>query len=150
MRFSQYKYNRPDIKKLETKYNSLLYKFDSAKSPAELERTMTTINNLRNEFFSMSSIASVRNSINTVDKTYKKEKEYFDKINPLFSQVDTRYYQALIKTPHRKTLEKKWGKQLFVLAELAIKVFKPEIVKDLQMENKLSTGYTDLLASAKI
>jgi len=150
VRFSQYKYNRPDIKKLETKYNSLLYKFDSAKSPAELERTMTTINNLRNEFFSMSSIASVRNSINTVDKTYKKEKEYFDKINPLFSQVDTRYYQALIKTPHRKTLEKKWGKQLFVLAELAIKVFKPEIVKDLQMENKLSTGYTDLLASAKI
>eukprot|EP00825_Cyclidium_porcatum_P010044 TRINITY_DN15145_c0_g1_i1.p1 TRINITY_DN15145_c0_g1~~TRINITY_DN15145_c0_g1_i1.p1 ORF type:complete len:385 (+),score=48.91 TRINITY_DN15145_c0_g1_i1:143-1297(+) len=43
-----------------------------------------------------------------------------------------------------------WGKQLFVLAEIQIRTFSPEIIEDLQLENKLRSEYTKLLASAQI
>jgi len=62
----------------------------------------------------------------------------------------TKYFQALVESKFRTELEKKWGTQLFALAEGQLKTFKPEIVPLLQKENRLSTEYTKLLASAKI
>jgi len=47
-------------------------------------------------------------------------------------------------------LKKKWGTQLFLLAEAQLKTFSPEIIPLLQQENKLSSDYTKLVASAKI
>ncbi|WP_139070823.1 M3 family oligoendopeptidase, partial [Paenibacillus sp. KS1] len=38
----------------------------------------------------------------------------------------------------------------FQLAEKMLKTFSPEIIEDLQMENKLSTEYSQLIASAKV
>ena len=47
-------------------------------------------------------------------------------------------------------LEQKWGSQLFALADNSIKSFSPEIVPLLQQENKLSSDYSKLVASAQI
>lgn len=62
----------------------------------------------------------------------------------------TQYYKALVGSKFRNELEYKWGKQLFRIAEMSLKTFAPEIVKDLQQENKLGSEFTELLASAKI
>lgn len=52
--------------------------------------------------------------------------------------------------PFRKELEHKWGTQLFNLADLEIKAFSPEIIPLLQKENKLSSQYARLVASAEV
>ena len=50
----------------------------------------------------------------------------------------------------RNELEEKWGKHLFNIAELKLKTFSPEIIEELQKENKLASAYQKLIASAKI
>ena len=49
-----------------------------------------------------------------------------------------------------KQLKKKWGNQLFVIAELSLKTFKPTILEDLKEENKLTSEYVKIKAAAEI
>ncbi|MBO1914588.1 hypothetical protein J4G37_58420, partial [Microvirga sp. 3-52] len=88
--------------------------------------------------------------INTNDEFYQKERDYFDEIEPEYQELSTAYYKKLISTPFREQLEKKWGSQLFALAENAIKSFSPEVLPLLQQENKLISDYSKLVASAQI
>ena len=69
---------------------------------------------------------------------------------PIYQGLVAKYYEVLINSKFRPELEEKWGKQLFDMATLNIKTFSPEIIEDLQIENKLSSEYTKLIASAKI
>lgn len=150
MKFSEFKYERPDLKEVESKFKGLIQSFNGATSFEEQDNAMESINKLRSEVESMGQIVSVRHSIDTTDEFYKSEKDYYDEVGPLYQGIVSEYYKALVQSKFRDQLEKKWGKQLFAIAESTLKTFKPEIIEDLQQENKLSTEYTKLLASAKI
>lgn len=73
-----------------------------------------------------------------------------DEIKPVVQEYTTEYYRALAHSAFRQELEANWGSQLFLLAELSLKTFAPEIIEDLQKENKLVSAYAQLIASAKI
>lgn len=150
MRFEEYTYARPDVEKTEKLFQSALEKFQSASSAEQQIEAITEINKIRNNISTMFNLCYIRHSINTNDEFYKNEQDYMDEIQPVVEGLVTKYYEALVQSPFRKELEKKWGKQLFALAEAQLKTFSPEIVPLLQKENKLSTEYTKLLASAKI
>lgn len=150
MKFKEYPYLRPNISELQLEFNTLLDKFRQAPSYSEQNAALTQINLLRSEFESMSQLVSIRHTVDTTDSYYEKEQEYFDDTTPIYQGLISEFYQALLTSPYREELEGQWGKQLFNIAELTLKTFKPEIVEDLQLENKLSTEYTKLLASAKI
>ncbi|MFX3632725.1 MAG: M3 family oligoendopeptidase [Candidatus Pristimantibacillus sp.] len=150
MKFSDYTYERPDVKEFEQKFKEILHAFSSANSYEEQDLAMTCINKLRSEFDSLQQIAAIRHSINTTDLFYKEEQDFFDEAGPIVQEFITNYYDALVHSPFRAELEKKWGSQLFQLAELSLKTFSPEIIQDLQQENKLQTEYAQLIASAKI
>ncbi|MDO8368541.1 MAG: M3 family oligoendopeptidase, partial [Saprospiraceae bacterium] len=47
-------------------------------------------------------------------------------------------------------LADKYGKHLFILAEVSLKTFQPSILEDLKQENALSTEYTKIKARAKV
>ncbi len=150
MRFKEYQYIRPNMSEVQSKFNELLENFRQAPRFTEQDATMVEINTLRGEFESMSQLVAIRHSVDTTDSYYEKEQEYFDETTPIYQGLISGFYQALLTSPYRMELEGKWGKQLFNIAELTLKTFKPEIVEDLQLENKLSTEYTKLIASAKI
>lgn len=150
MKFTEYNYERPDVQAFELKFKELLTAFNSANSYEEQDVVMTKINKLRSEFDSMQTIVSIRHSINTTDEFYKEENDFFDEVGPVVQEFINDYYQALVQSKFRAELQNKWGVQLFQLAELALKSFSPEIIEDLQMENKLTTEYKQLIASAKI
>ena len=150
MKFSEYSYQRPIVKEFEVKFKELLDGFTSAGSYEEQDAAMTAINKLRSEYDTMHTIASIRHSIDTNDEFYKAENDYYDEVDPIVLEFINDYYRALVGSKFRAELEKKWGKQLFQLADLSLKTFSPEIIEDLQQENKLQTEYTQLIASAKI
>ncbi|BBH20074.1 oligoendopeptidase F [Paenibacillus baekrokdamisoli] len=150
MKFSEYLYERPDVKVFEQNFKQLLALFTSASSYEEQDIAMSDINKLRSEFDTLQQIASIRHSINTNDEFYKAEQDYFDSVGPVVQEYITDYYHALVNSKFRVELEDKWGRQLFQLAELSLKTFSPEIIEDLQQENKLQTEYSQLIASAKI
>ncbi|WP_047150695.1 M3 family oligoendopeptidase [Aneurinibacillus tyrosinisolvens] len=150
MKFAEYAYERPDIKQVESRFTALLEKFKGAQSYEEQDAVMKEINRLRSEFESMGEIAQIRHTIDTTDEKYKEEQDYFDEVRPIYQGIISTYYQALVDSKFRGRLEEKWGKQLFTVAELTLKTFSPEIIEDLQVENRLSSEYTKLIASAKI
>ena len=148
--FSEYEYIRPNIDEVKDKFNELISRFKKADSFEEQDSILEEIKLIRNEVESMMELVYIRNSINTVDEFYEKEKEFMDEVSPIYQGLISDYYKVLINSKFRSKLEEKWGKQLFKLAEMQIKTFSPEIIEDLQVENKLVTEYDKLKASAKI
>lgn len=150
MNFENYTYVRPDLDDVKVKFAAVLKNFENAASVQEQSKAMNEINELRNNLGTMFNLCYIRHSVDTNDEFYKAEQDYIDEISPEVEGLVTRYYQALVDSKFRPELEAKWGRQLFALAESQLKTFKPEIVPLLQKENRLSTEYTKLLASAKI
>ena len=150
MKFKEMQYSRPNIKDFEEKFNVLLQEFHSAESFEMQDSIMSKINKMRSEVESMAQLVSIRYSIDTTDKYYEKEQDYIDQNMPIYEGAISKYYYSLVNSRFRNELEEKWGSQLFTIAELTLKTFSPEIIEDLQEENKLSSEYTKLIASAKI
>lgn len=150
MKFTEYPYKRPDIKEVEQQFKKLLKQFDEAFSFEKQDEVMSTINELRQNVTTQSTLASIRHSIDTNDSFYKAEQDFMDEAEPVLQEYITDYYRALVQSKFRSELEAKWGRQLFALAELSLNTFSPEVIEDLQLENKLSTEYSQLIASAKI
>src|SRR5699024_1966368 len=61
-----------------------------------------------------------------------------------------RYRKAITTSKFREDLEARFGSQLFALSDNALKADDPSVISLLQKENKLSTQYDKLLASAEI
>lgn len=150
LKFKDYQYVRPDMKKVEKDFTKLISSFREAASLEEQDKIMEEINSLRSDVESMAELVGIRNSINTVDEFYEKEKEFMDENMPEYEGLISKYYEALVNSKFRKELEEKWGKQLFTLAEMQLKSFDLKIIEDLKEENKLTTEYDKLKASAKI
>ena len=150
MKFKDYEYIRPDLDQMEKSFTELLEKFRNAKSATEQSMVIDEVTTLRNYFETMVTLASIRHSINTKDKFYETEQDFMDENGPRYEKLVTDYYKELIKSPFRAELEKEWGEQFFKLAELQIKTFSEEIMEELVKENKLSTEYDKLIASAQL
>ena len=150
MKFREFTYRRPDLPELETKFSDLLAEFDQAGDFEQQDALMVAVNKLRSEFETMEQLVVIRHTVDTNDPFYEEEQTYFDEVTPIYQGLISRYYQSLVNSSFRQDLEEKWGKQLFTKADLTLKTFAPEIIQDLQQENKLSSEYTKLIASAKI
>jgi M3 family oligoendopeptidase len=150
MKFSDFRYERPNMEEIETQFNQLLQEFSAAQSFVEQDKVMEAINKLRGQCESMHEIAAIRHTIDTNNEFYKEEQDFFDESQPIYQGIISKYYHALVNSKFRTELEQKWDKQLFSLAEFALKTFAPEIIEDLQLENKLASEYTKLIASAQI
>nr|WP_240903718.1 M3 family oligoendopeptidase [Chengkuizengella sediminis] len=143
-------YVRPDVENIEQQFHVLLEDFNSAENAEQQVQSMKKINEIRNSFDSMSQLVYIRHTVNTNDEFYKKEQDFMDEKTPIMQNITSKFYNALVHSKFREKLEEKWGKQLFDLAELSLKTFSPDIIEDLQKENKLSSEYVKLIASAKI
>ena len=148
--FEDYQYERPVIDVLKTKFGVLLTDFKNAESFEQQDAIITSINELGSDFSTQMNLAYIRASIDTNDLFYQGERDYLDEISPAYQELETAYYKELVSTPFRSQLEEKWGTQLFAIADNAIKSFSPEVIPLLQQENKLSSAYSKLVASAQI
>lgn len=150
MKFAEYTYTRPNLSEIKRLFQHELGEFQQATSVEAQITSIKKINKIRDDISTMFNLCYIRHSIDTNDEFYKNEQDYIDEIDPEIEELVTSYYQALVQSPYRKELEQKWGKQVFALATTQLKTFDPKIITLLQQENKLSSEYTKLIASAKI
>ncbi|PEZ05894.1 oligoendopeptidase F [Bacillus sp. AFS018417] len=150
MSFESYDYKRPNMDEVKERFTETLQQFKNAKTAAEQKAVIAHINAIRNDFSTMYNVCYIRHSIDTTDEFYKEEQDFFDEYSPIVKGYVTKYYEALTQSPFRKQLEEYYGTQLFALAEAEMKTYSDDVVADLQLENKLSSQYTQLLAAAKI
>ena len=150
MKFDNFQYQRPVMETFENQFNNCLNGFENATTFEEQDKFLEKINTLRQEYSTMYNICHVRHTINTKDKFFEEENSFFDDNNPTVEALTNRYYKSLLGSKFRPALEEKWGNQLFVIAELSLKTFQPTILEDLKEENRLTSEYVKIKASAKI
>lgn len=150
MKFNEYKYEHLDLEKIKKEFSELIKSFEKAENVEGQVNAFDEIIKLRNHIETMQTLVSVRHSIDTNDEFYDKENEYMDEISPILFGFTNDFYKALVNSKFKDELVQKYGKFLFDLAENTLKTFSPEIIPDAQEENRLSSKYSKLIASAKI
>ena len=150
MKFNEYKYEHLDLEKIKKEFSELIESFEKAENVERQITAFDKIIKLRNHIETMQTLVSVRHSIDTNDEFYDKENEYMDEISPILFGFTNDFYKALVNSKFKDELVQKYGKFLFDLAENTLKTFSPEIIPDAQEENRLSSKYSKLIASAKI
>lgn len=150
LKFNEFKYERPNYEEIKKGYSNLIEQVNNASTYKEQASLIKEVNAIRNAMSTMQTLASIRNSINTEDEFYDKENEYWDEYGPLFSEMDDSFYKALVNSKFKEELTADLGKQFLNIVEYSLKAFSPEVIADLQEENKLTSEYSKLVASAKI
>ena len=74
MKFSEYVYERPNIDEVSNEVIAIADEIAIAKSKDEAVALIQKAEKITNHFQTMSTICSIRNSINTEDEFYKKDR----------------------------------------------------------------------------
>ena len=150
MKFKDYKYERPNYEEIKKSFFELADKIKNASTYDEQKLHINQLNNIRKHIETMSTLASIRNSINTADEFYDEEQNYWDEQGPLYTELNSDFYKVIVNSKFKDEIKKDYSEQFYKICEYSLKSFSPEIISDLQEENKLMSKYTKLLASAKI
>ncbi|MDR1735262.1 MAG: M3 family oligoendopeptidase [Oscillospiraceae bacterium] len=150
MKFKDMPYRRVSFEEAKAKYEELEQRLLDAKTPAEALEVLREQDTFTKELGTMFALAYVRNTLDTTDAFYEAEQAYIDETSPRLGEYEQRFLMALLESPHRPALEKEIGALYFTNAEIAMRVFSPDVIGELQEENRLTTEYQKLIASAQI
>lgn len=148
--FEQFTYERPDLTQIAVEHKALLTQFKDAETKEQQSEVIAKWNTIATTYQTNATLVYIRASVDTLDEFYKAERDFLDEFGPRFEELQSEYYAALVASKFRKELEQEWGTQLFALAQNAVDAFSPAILPLLQQENKLTSAYQELVASAQI
>lgn len=144
------RYARPNMEDFKQKFFEVLKQFQQSSTFEIQNSQFLMMNEMRMEFEAMEQLAYLRHMINLNDEVYKKEQAFFDQVSPIYQGLVTEFYHAILHASFREQLEKRWGSQIFKLAELKIKTYSKEISEELHQEKKLIGNYFTLLGKAEV
>ena len=150
MKFKDMPYERISVESIKEEMKTLIQKLKEAKDFSEADALFLENEKLQGHVFTMCSLAQVRHSINTEDKFYDEEENYWNNAYPQIQEFNQEWTKALLDSPFKDNFAKKYGNIMFLNAEIDLKTFSPEIIPMMQKENELTTAYEKLLASAQI
>lgn len=150
MKFFEMEYTRPNIEEVTKTEKEIIKRFSNAKTFDEALEAFMDWEKTSCHISTMMSIAYTRQSIDTNDEFYDGEVEYLNEKSPMFTDLSKEFSEVLVKSKFRPRLEEKFGKLMFINIEMFLKSFSPLIISELQQENKLTTQYQKLIASAQI
>ncbi len=150
MKFKDYKYERPDI----SEYKGIMTeKIEALNNCANYEDLKTIIHEItahRDKITSMMSLASIRHTIDTRDKFYEEEQLFFDENSPMIQKIDMDYYTAINESKFADEIKNEFGEFILDKARLAVTTISEEVLPLMMKENKLTSEYKKLRASAQI
>lgn len=150
MKFSEMPYTRPDLEEIRKESDAVLERITNAQSAQEQIDAYLAYEEMSKQVGTNCSLAYVRHTIDTRDKFYEKENDYLDEISPALQELDQKINLALLDSPFRPALEERLGALLFKNLEISVRCMKPEIMELMQEENKLTSEYQKLYASAVV
>ena len=152
MKFSEMPYARPDAAELIEEQKQRTEALRTAKSYAEAREVFLRGQAADRKLSTLSTLVTIRHSIDTRDKFYEDEQNFWNAFAPELQEYGQAWTQALLESPFRTQFTEEYGGLMFLNAELALKTFTPteEFISLLQKENELSDSYENLLASAQI
>lgn len=150
MKFSEMPYQRPDLDAAKKTLADLTARLKNAADYATAKQVFLEKETAGKHMETMSTLASIRHSIDTRDAFYDEESNFWNNALPEIQEYEQQWTQAMLDSPFRADFAKEYGDLMFVNAEIELKTFSPEIVSDMAKENMLTQEYEKLLASAQI
>ena len=152
MKFSEMKYSRPSLEEMKNTVKSLTEELRTAESYEEAKAVFLKEQKAVRHVETLSTLVSIRHSINTKDPFYEEEQNFWNSAFPELQEYTQGWTLAMLESPFRKEFSEEYGDLMFINAEIAMKTFKPaeEFIAALQKENDLTNAYEKLLASAQI
>ncbi len=150
VKFCDMPYERIDLKYVTEGLCRAAEKLAVAEKIADAAEAFKERETVIAHYQTMSTLAYIRHTVNTLDEFYEKENDFNDESAPIIEESEQKFTEALLSSKLRSELEERYGKLLFVNAELSRRCFSPEIIPDLQEENRLSSEYQKLIASAQL
>lgn len=150
MKFSEMPYERPDLAAIKQQFADLLAELQAAPDYAAAREVFLREQTLSKHIDTLANLASVRNTIDTRDKFYDEEMNFWNEALPQLQECENAWSKAMLASPFRKDFAAEYGDLMFVNAEIADKAFSPEILPEMAEENKLTSEYGKLIASAQI
>ena len=148
MKFKDIEYKRPQLEELKKEYGEKLDQLLAAADKDEYLRIFRELNVLRGHIYTMKTLSYIRHSINTADEFYDRENAFWDQTMPQLQAYEAKLAKILLESPFRKEVD--IPETLYKTLENTLKSFSPEIIEDLQEENRLASEYGKLKSSAKI
>ena len=152
MKFSEMKYSRPSLEDMKNTLKSLTEELKAAENYDTAKAVFLKEQEAERHVMTLSTIVSIRHSINTKDQYYEEEQNFWNAAFPELQEYTQAWTLAMLKSPFRKEFSEEYGDLMFINAEIALKTFQPseEFIAALQKENDLTNTYEKLLASAQI
>lgn len=150
MKFSEIPYKRMDMEAITEEFKKISDDFDSAESGEAQFEVHKLFYKLYDKVLTASTLAEIRHDINMADEFYDGEATYYDEKRPVFYSLLTDYRKKLFHSKFRPYLEEKIGHVAFKNMELDINSIDERIISLMQEDNKLTSQYNKLIASAKI
>lgn len=150
MKFSEMKYERPDLAAVKDELHALTERLKAARDYAEAREAFLAHEAAYIHMETQATLASVRHTIDTRDEFYDAEETFWNAATPELDAYEDAWKGAMLESPFRKEFAAEYGDLMFVNAEIARKAFSPEIIPESQQENDLSQAYSKLIASAQI
>ena len=95
MKFNDFKYERPDIDLIISQTEEIAAKLASETNVEVAKELIEKCQKIGDNFQTMATLCSIRNSINTVDEFYEAETAFFDENSPKVQAASTKYAYAL-------------------------------------------------------
>ena len=150
MKFSQMKYEHPNIDAVNKQLTDLAERFRRAENYESAKRIFLEREQLEKHIMTLFSLVEIRHSIDTRDKFYEEEMNFWNSVTPELEEYNQEWTKAMLESSYRSDFENEYGTLMFLKAEMEQKTFSPDIIPCLQKENEWKTAYEKLLASAQI
>ncbi len=150
MKFADLKYERINLEETSAQLTELLDQFEAAKNTDQFLEIFKEIEKIDCHVETMETLSTIRHSINTLDEFYNTEEEWWNDNSPKLQAFSTRLAKIVLDFEDRDGLLSYIPETYFQLAQCNIKSFDEKCIPLMIEENKLSTEYEKLKASAQI
>lgn len=146
-KFSEIQYFRPDPKRAEEAVYKFIEGLKAAKNYGEARACYVEYDKSGEEFSTMYTVASIRNTIDTRDEFYDAEMNFFYEELPKLQLVSKKANEALLSSPFKADFEKEFGTDLTHAIEAGIRLADEKIIEDQIEESKLTQEYSKITAA---
>lgn len=150
MTFEEMQYERVDLEALCAAYEGLTRQMKEAKTAEDAAAVLNRHTETYLPASTMMSLSAIRHTIDTEDPFYMEEEEFYAENGPAFGEKVSSFYRATLESPFRKELEARFPPVFFKNIEMDIKTISPEVLGELEQENKLVMEYQKLQGGAQI
>ncbi len=147
-KFSELAYDRPDLEAVKESLRQCALKMQAAKNYEEMRDLFLAQKEAGTGWQTMSTIAHIRNTVDTRDEFYEGEMKYFYEEQPQIELLWQAIERVILESPTRTQWEAEFGSFFIKNMEVNQKLADESVVADRIEEGNLTQQYSKISATA--